>query len=156
MTAISYSNGIYWSLRICVLALGLILGLVFGYSLIRNASFYFSAGGIPPLRWQSIPSDALLLFYSLVLLLPHRWFMKKPLFLGKILIYLIFVLFAVYRCFRVVIDFVTGKTVFINDGDYPAVTEFDVIFVFIVFVLSFLAPLTLFLKYRLQRAPAML
>lgn len=152
MGTFSYYQAGYWALRAPVLGFGLLFAALSVYSLARIALLFSSGGKLSPTDWQNIPLKALLLFFAIFLLVPHRWFLRTPLFVGKMLIYGGFILFALYRVGKEAFDFVTEKTVFHNDDYYPAVTPFDIILVFLLFIpIALLAPITLFLKSRLSK-----
>jgi hypothetical protein len=155
MSAFSYYQAGYWALRAPVLGFGLLFTAISVYKLARIALLFSSGGKLSPTDWLNIPFNALILFFAIFFLLPHRWFLRTPLFVGKMLIYGGFMLFALYWVGKEAFDFVTEKTVFSNDGYYPAVAPLDIIFVFLLFIpLALLAPLTLLLKSRLSKTQA--
>ncbi len=155
MGTFSYYQAGYWALRVPVLGFGLLFTGISVYKLARIVLLFASGGKLSPTDWLDIPFNALILFFAIFFLLPHRWFLRTPLLVGKMLIYGGFILFALYRVGREAFNFVTEKTVFSNDGFYPAVTPLDIILVFLLFIpIALLAPISLLLKSRLSKTQA--
>ena len=136
MIARSNNQVFYWLLRTCLFGLGLLL-----VSTAISSQLYpdviHSEGAARPF-WRQILFDGALFLYSLLLLAPHRWFLRQPFFAGKMILLGIGVLWAAYIFLFSVVDFGHGKKSWLI-----------VPFTFIFVLVALLAPFTLWLKRRL-------
>jgi len=132
---------LYWLLRSSVFGLGLLLVATAAGPLVYPEVVY--SEGVFRLFWQQILFDVILLFYGLLLLAPHRWFLRQPFFIGKMLFLSVGFFWAAYGFFSIVYFGRSEKNWFI------------ITFSSIVVLLTLLAPFTLVFKRRSHIAEEM-
>jgi hypothetical protein len=135
MTSLIENRTIYWLIRIPLAAYGLLLVATVPVGLLFPEIVYSETPNVPP--WQFV-REIDLLGYGLLLLLPHRWFMRVPLYILK----LVFLSYGVFREFYMlatgVIGFVQGKK------HWPIVPV-----ALMLVLLALAAPLSIIMKKRI-------
>lgn len=137
MIAHSNNQVFYWLLRACLFGLGLLLITTAVSSQLYPDIIHSESVARP--FWRQLLYDGALFFYGLLLLAPHRWFLRQPFFSGKMLCLSIGVLWAAYIFLFSVVDFGRGKKSWLI-----------VPFTFTFVLVALLAPFTLLLKRRLR------
>ena len=130
---------IYWILRVSAVILGLLMissslsSLVFPDIIHSEAPYR--------LAWQQIILDIAFLIYGLLLLVPHRWFIRNPLFIGKLLLLGIGVLWFFYVAVTSFLEFSQGRK-------HWLIVPVSIAMI----LLGLIAPLSLVLKKRMSGA----